>query len=659
MSPHPGPVDKSPIQPRIAGEDFVFGEDPQSLALPMHVVAEIWGKVHQGMRTLARGGLEVGGLLVGPKTSGRTVVDSIIPLPIEYRHGPSFQMSSSDLANIVPAIESVQGDGSKTVVGFYRSRTRGDGTLRESDHEIFNAIERALVLPAVTYVRLNSSSSTDFRWCFVVAPMSESAALVCVAMRNADGWEDMQPFTLRSDLFSSSTVPSSTGLLQMPRRQDLDKEEGPIGSPVSLSAAQPVTDHPELEQSAASLAVGRRDVWGARSWLYAAACVALAGGVAVPYRWAVRKQPQPTASVRTQTGVPRTHLGFSATPEGSVWKLAWDRAAMDALNPIAAVLFIQDGGYAQQVPLAPADLASGAIFYTPQNNNLAFRLRIDRGGEQIEEHVRVLGAPRMTPPPVDRVLQSVPAKAPIPARPDTRGVTIPSDLAPTAAAPVAVPALAAGPKPSSSIPMTVTLQKPTIASTTDREAKSNPAPAPPSTAVAIAIPVPPTVEPRANLAPPTAPAVKPTPDVTPVRAPVDQQAVRSPVAAGAASPSESARAAVTRAPNEVKEGPPGLPPLPPAATPNAPVTANYVGPKPIQQVRPQSSAKMPSGVSQVQVQVDIDPRGKVVKVTPIGLTVTNAPLMTLAEQAASFWIFEPARLNGHAVSSQMNLTFQF
>jgi hypothetical protein len=68
---------------------------------------------------------------------------------------------------------------------------------------------------------------------------------------------------------------------------------------------------------------------------------------------------------------------------------------------------------------------------------------------------------------------------------------------------------------------------------------------------------------------------------------------------------------------------------------------------------------MPSGVSQVQVLVEIDSRGKVVKVTPIGLTAANAPLMIPAEQAASFWIFDPARLNGHAVPSQMNLTFQF
>jgi hypothetical protein len=68
---------------------------------------------------------------------------------------------------------------------------------------------------------------------------------------------------------------------------------------------------------------------------------------------------------------------------------------------------------------------------------------------------------------------------------------------------------------------------------------------------------------------------------------------------------------------------------------------------------------MPSGVSQVQVQVEIDSHGKVVKVTPVGWTATNAPLMVLAERAAASWVFDAAQLNGHAVSSQMHLTFQF
>jgi hypothetical protein len=84
MSPQPSRADKS-------SDVLVFGDGPRSLALPKHLMAQIWAQVNQGMRTLARGGLEVGGLLVGPKADAGRVIDGIIPLPIEYRQGPSFQ----------------------------------------------------------------------------------------------------------------------------------------------------------------------------------------------------------------------------------------------------------------------------------------------------------------------------------------------------------------------------------------------------------------------------------------------------------------------------------------------------------------------------------------------------------------------------------------
>jgi hypothetical protein len=643
MSPQPSRADKSPREPLGVGDELVWGEGPRSIALPKHLMAQIWAQVYQGMRALARGGLEVGGLLVGPKADGGRVVDGIIPLPIEYRRGPSFRMSSSDLASLVSAIESVQGDPVKAVVGFYRSRTRGDGTLRESDREIFDTIERA-----------HLSYALDFRCCLVLAPMSESVALACIALRSGDGWDEMHPFTLRSDLESISTLPSSTSLLRMPRTPD--KETRLIDSRVSLPAVEPVTDESVHEQRAVSLAAGGSSAWRARNWLYAAVCLALAGGAAGSYRWAVRKQPQPTGNVRTQIDAPRAHLGFSATLEGSVWKLAWDRAAMDALNPIAAVLSIEDGGYTQEVPLAPADLTSGTIFYTPQNSNLTFRLRIDRGGEQIEEHVRVLGAPPIAQTPVDRLLQSAPQKAPVQARAHARGVTLPSERAHTRAA--QVPAASADPKPNPSIPGTVTSTEPTLASATGRDVKSATTPVSASTAAAIAIPVPPSVETRANLALTSEPTAKPAPDMTPSRAPTDQQTIGVP-AAGAVSPPEGARTAVERDANELKEGPPDLVTIPRVARPNAPARANYLGPKPIRQVRPQVPGNMPSGVSQVQVLVEIDPHGKVVKVTPVAWTATNAPLMILAERAAASWVFDPAQLEGHAVSSQMNLTFRF
>ena len=47
------------------------------------------------------------------------IMDAILPLPIEYKYGPSMKMSDSDFAKLAELIESVQADPEKTVVGFY------------------------------------------------------------------------------------------------------------------------------------------------------------------------------------------------------------------------------------------------------------------------------------------------------------------------------------------------------------------------------------------------------------------------------------------------------------------------------------------------------------------------------------------------------------
>src|ERR1700722_9956417 len=201
MSPQLSRVGKFPPRASGFGDSFVFGENPQSsVAIPKALIAQIWAQVNEG----THGGLEIGGLLVGPKTlGGRVAVDEIIPLPIEYRHGPAFQMSSTDLAGIPLTVESVQEGRSRTVVGLYRGKTRGDTRLRESDQEIFEAIERA-----------HTSFAADFRCFFGLAPISESRvdtldallgggmALACVTMGDERGWDEMQPFTLRSNPLS-------------------------------------------------------------------------------------------------------------------------------------------------------------------------------------------------------------------------------------------------------------------------------------------------------------------------------------------------------------------------------------------------------------------------------------------------------------------------
>jgi TonB family protein len=61
----------------------------------------------------------------------------------------------------------------------------------------------------------------------------------------------------------------------------------------------------------------------------------------------------------------------------------------------------------------------------------------------------------------------------------------------------------------------------------------------------------------------------------------------------------------------------------------------------------------------VQLRVEIDATGRVSKVTPTGRNAGNFKLMDAAIRAAKFWVFEPAREDGHAVPSDIVLNFHF
>jgi hypothetical protein len=89
------------------------------------------------------------------------------------------------------------------------------------------------------------------------------------------------------------------------------------------------------------------------------------------------------------------------------------------------------------------------------------------------------------------------------------------------------------------------------------------------------------------------------------------------------------------------------------------VKQNYIGPKPVQQVRPQPPPNVDATGRQIQVRVQIDARGKVTNATPIGVTGVNFPLVFVSVRAAQAWQFEPAKMDGRPVASEMDLVFRF
>ena len=230
MRPMSSSVGIPPLEDLGETDFLILQEGSQHpLTIPKVSIAKLWSQVQDGVRMVPHGGIEVGGLLVGPKSrENGIVVDGIVPLSIKYEHGPSFRMSASDLASVAALVESVQADPSKTVVGLYRSQTRSSEIFRESDREIFAAIEQA-----------HMSFAADFLCFVVVTPVSKSEMSACIATRDGQNWDRIW-FTLRSDPFSVIPPQPSAVSRQssVPAKDRLTKPSFDSAPPEGLPADQ-------------------------------------------------------------------------------------------------------------------------------------------------------------------------------------------------------------------------------------------------------------------------------------------------------------------------------------------------------------------------------------------------------------------------------------
>src|SRR3954447_1976284 len=98
-----------------------------------------------------------------------------------------------------------------------------------------------------------------------------------------------------------------------------------------------------------------------RSW-WVAGSLAVFAAIA-PYLWFSwhRPAPNPAPAVVAADVPAAPRLGFRASRESGDWRLAWDREAIAKLQPVGAMLAINDGGADRVQFLSPVDLDSGSI----------------------------------------------------------------------------------------------------------------------------------------------------------------------------------------------------------------------------------------------------------------------------------------------------------
>ncbi len=677
----------------------VFGDGfSPRIVIPKAVLSQIFEEVDNGLRLLRRGGVEVGGLLVGPDPQpANLTVDDSLHLQIEYQFGPVFQLSTADFEGLEKTVKSIHeaaADGDpieaaseeivpKTVVGFYRM-TRGDDEFRDSDREVLETIERAqpdILCP---------------QCCLILTPLSKLEISVRVVFRNGDRL-DQSTLTIRRDTFQPATAVATA----TPASDRM---------PVVQPKPEIVVRQPEKAMASAVLARSASDVAAPQSekpvprrprpvkpppaaLLYSALGLASLIAVGGGYRWiSSMRSPGPTVKLAPGTTPQTPSLGFAANPDGPAWKLTWNRDAVNALDPVGATLSIKDGDRERDIALSAADLSSGTLYYSPQGGELAFRLELQRnGGDPVAERVRVLealnpggqetaqrpsrqpasqgsrqGAPSSAPardrapatnasvvnPPVPALVpaqantpQPVAAAPPVPTPPPTVAASAPIQTK-DAVAPATQPVNSQSKQPAAVTPQpevsaanaqtknTPPADRPVQASATSKESPRD-----------IAKAAPPSSD-VSVLAVPVAPPAKPAATTPPPQ--VNQTPAQRPIALPT-QPAQTAKGA--SAPPTVASNTPAV-----TAPSPAPKQATYEGPRPTKQVPP--AAGSAGGTVQVQVLVEINAKGKVTKATPTG-PIANLQLTVAATKAASYWEFAPAIRDGKAVASEMMLIFKF
>ena len=94
-----------------------------------------------GLRKLAKGGLEVAGVLFGARAEGLIRVLAVRPIECEHRFGPSFVLSATDEAKLQETLANFRSEAqlaSLELLGCYFSHSRHAAALTERDIELCN-----------------------------------------------------------------------------------------------------------------------------------------------------------------------------------------------------------------------------------------------------------------------------------------------------------------------------------------------------------------------------------------------------------------------------------------------------------------------------------------------------------------------------------------
>jgi periplasmic protein TonB len=300
--------------------------------------------VRDGVRAFPRRGLEIGGLLTGfPGTGGEDEIrlDAICPLPMEYRSGPAFQPSPSDLLFIKQSV--VRSPASETsIIGHFRSQTSGEPHPSDVDRNIASLLNLREAL-------------------LVLVPASVAGVEPARLYRAVNGeWNFLLSFPL----------------IDQPLNEEPLTEQPLVELPRELGMAQGL----ELQRDKLAAVQGRASARARRDRLaWGGLAVGLACGIFFGHSiW----QSRPAAVLPPRPNVTESSSGIHLElhPTGSALKVQWNPASSPIAQGFSGILTVRDGARQLQIPLDRHQLETGSTVYYPESEWVEVRLEVYRDG---------------------------------------------------------------------------------------------------------------------------------------------------------------------------------------------------------------------------------------------------------------------------------------
>jgi hypothetical protein len=357
-------------------------ESPLTIQYSLVVIEEIRQEVAQGFQKMARGGIEVGGILYGRRDGRSISILAMRPVACEHALGPSFQLSGRDRAALEVQLNQDQADPhleGMMSIGLFVSHTRSEIALSEPDLDLYNTYFEA-----------------PWQVVMVIRPGRAGAMRAGFFMRESDG-------AIRSEAcYLEFNFPDRlAGVLDRPRPERGSSERperrgaglrlegsavpvlGPVDTPASgVAPASERMAAPHFALLDSSVPAGPRKArW---PWLVAWVLVLAALTVLGLRYFVLRPTVEP--------------ISLAVLEHEGQLQIAWNHSSRAVAQAIRGTLEISDGGDTKRIAMTPGDLQRGNLTYQRHSGDVEVRLIVEEeGGEKTQEASRFLGRPPEKP----------------------------------------------------------------------------------------------------------------------------------------------------------------------------------------------------------------------------------------------------------------------